>query len=69
MGKYCEMCGKKDKELSNPITHVHIDNYVDGDWYSSHKADLCQSCREIIFCCQDKIPSGFTSIQGEEKYK
>jgi hypothetical protein len=58
MGKYCDLCGDTDKEVScDGIKHVSIHNLIDGKWYSGHHADLCPSCREKVFCCQDKIPS------------
>lgn len=64
MGKYCDICKKKEDEVNaDGIKEVRIVNYVNGKWYSGHKADLCSSCMEDIFCYQDKMPSDLKDIK------
>ena len=69
MGKYCDICKKHEKDVVEGIEEVRIINIVEGKWYSGHIADMCQHCREDIFCYQDKMPSDFNSKRFLDEWK
>jgi hypothetical protein len=62
MGKYCDLCGEKETKLARPIEELKTKEYVDGELYSSHKADVCEQCREKILCGLDKMPNDLDDL-------
>ncbi len=58
MGKYCDVCGVKEKDIkqmNGKIQNMHIIEYINGKCYSKHEGDVCPECREKILCGLDKL--------------